>query len=210
MKTGYKIRRSLKFKSVVNNFFLKHKTALVICIMFLLLGIISAIFTVIKYSDAIKIDNIFDNNFLLIIKGDRGVVGSFFSYLLIFLVFFGVIIFFNFKPWMMTFTFIILFYSGYVIGYNITILIVLFSFTGLLNGLLLVLPLELLVCLVLLIASAVAIKRCLIIKKFGCTYFNNTCGFNINMFYLYLFLAGVLLILLKCSLLPIIRITIII
>lgn len=103
-----------------------------------------------------------------------------------------------------------MFYSGYVIGYNITILIVLFSFTGLLNVLLLILPLEFLICIVLLIVSAVAIKRSVIMKKFGCTYYNNTNNFNVNMFYLYLLIAGIILILLKCMLLPIIRLTIII
>ena len=210
MNSGNKIRFSFKFKNIVNKFFSVYKVIIIVCLLFLILGIVSGIFTVIKYSDLINIDNIFDSNLLLVLKGERGVVGCFFSQLLVYTLIMLTIIFLNFRPWMISISLIIIFFLGYVIGYNVTVFIILFSVTGLLNALFIILPLELLICFLVIIIAAIAIKRNLIIKKFGCQYYDNTFRLNIKMVYLYLFILGLILILIKSLLIPIIRVTIII
>ena len=108
------------------------------------------------------------------------------------------------------FTCLSLFVCGYIIGYNIAILIILFGLLGFVNALIFMLPLEMLGACLLVVVAAIAIKKCLIIKRYGCVYWNNNCGYNYKKVFMFLFVLGILFLTLKYLYLPIIRITIIV
>lgn len=210
MKNGKSFRFFYRINNITNAYFKQYKATFLVCTLFVLLGILTGVLTVLKYSKSITIENIFDNNLLLVLKGDRSSFGLFFSYLLIHSIIFCIIILLNQKPWLITLTALCLVYLGYVFGYNFIILITLFGFVGFLNVIIIIVPVELFLIFITITIAAIAIKRNLIIKKYGCNYFNSICFFNLNKMYLTLFLLFSFVLLIKCTLLPIIRVTIII
>ena len=207
MKSKNNIRNNYRLQNNLSNFFKIYKKIIIICAIVFLVGMFTGIFTVVKYSENITIENIFDNNLKFLLEGDRGTFGLFFSYLLTLSITLICIIFLNFKPWMVIFTYIPLFIMGYVVGYNITIVIILFSFAGVLNALLILLPLDLLITFFIIVIAAIAMKRNYYYKKYGCLPQNNK---NIARTYLILIGITLLFLLLKCILMPLIRVTIII
>lgn len=210
MKNGKIIKFNLKLKNIISAFFKNHNKAFIICSLLVFFGICMGIFIVVKNNNKIEIDNMFDKNLLNILKGERGVFGSFFSYLLFYLIICSICIFLTFKGWLLIFPYFMLIIWGYIIGYNISLIILLFGFLGVLNAILIILPLELCLCLVLIIITSFSTHKCHIIKKFGCSYYNKNCYPNINKIYLWWTTVGIFLLLLKSIFFPLIRITIII
>lgn len=164
----------------------------------------------VKNSSVIDLNNLFDNNLKSILKAEKGVFGVFFPYLLLFALVAAVCIFLNFKGWLMVFTFLMLTVYGYIFGYNVAIMVVLFDTIGLLNAIIIIIPIELCISLVLLVIASIAIYRCYIIKKYGCAYYQKCCWLNINKIYFWWVICGVVLVLLKSILFGVIRITIIV
>lgn len=202
----YKIQ--YKYKNSFAQFWSTYKALLLLCFVFLVFGLSLGIFKSIKYSGDLTLSNLSDSNFVEFLKGDRGTMGLFFPCMFGFLFFSGIIIFVNFKPFCKIFTFLILIIKGYLIGFDITILIVQYGISGVLNVFIFILPFDLMICLILIFLSAIAIKRNNIIKKYGC---NSCCSnFNYKKVYWALVIVGVVIILLKCLLLPLVKVTIIV
>ncbi len=201
-----------KIYNIKNNFskyFSEYKLVLILATLFLLLGIGTGIFTAVRYAGDLSLDNLSDSNLIEFLKGDKGTTGLIFPYLFSFCLFFGIIVFINFKPFMIGITYLALLIRGYLLGFDITILIILYGFAGIFNVFIIILPFDLIACLILLVVSSFAIKRNLIIKKYGAT---NSCNNLINYTKTcwFLFIVGILIILIKCLFLPLIRVTIIV
>lgn len=196
-----------------NNFsqyFSEYKLILFLAGLFLLVGIGTGIFTAVRYSGNLSLDNLSDSNLIEFLKGDKGTTGLIFPYLFSFCLFFGIIAFLNFKPFLIGLNFFALLVKGYLIGFDLTILIILYGFAGIINVFIVILPFDLFVCIVLLVLTSFAVKRNLCIKKYGAS---NTCKnikINYTKTYWFLFVIGVLFVLLKCLFLPLIRVTIIV
>lgn len=203
-------RNAFAFKNKLSKFFAEYKLVIIVSLLFLLVGIGTGIFTAVKYSGDIALDNLADANLVDFLKGNKGTMGLLFPYVFLFCVFSGVIIFVNFKPFMIGVSFLALIIRGYLLGFDITILIILYGFAGILNVFIIILPFDLLACFVLVLISSIAIKRNLNIKKFGFSHCNKNGIINYTKTYWFLVVIGVLSILLKCLMLPLIRITIIV
>ncbi len=200
----------LIFKSNVARYLAEYKAILIVCAIFLFLGIFTGVLTAIKHSGSLELSNLSDVNFVDFLKGDKGTTGLIFPYLLSFVINVCIIIFINFKPWLILVNFLVLLAKGYTFAFDITILIVLYGFSGIINVLFIILPFEILIGLVLIVISSFAIKRNIHIKKYG---INNTCKnskINYAKTYWFLIIIGVVFILLKCLLMPLVRITIIV
>ena len=210
MRTGVGVRREYKLKNIIKNYYHTYSTQILISALFVLLGIVMGIIIVSKYNTSVEIDNIFDKNLLAVIKGNRGFWGLFFSNILVFMVVFSIIVFLNFRPWLMVFTFLCLTIIGYIIGFNVAIVIILFGFIGFLNAIVIIIPINLAVATLFVVVAGIFIKRGLIIKKFGCLYWNHNCGYNTKRAGIILFFMGVTLIIIKCLLMPILSFTIIV
>lgn len=197
-----------RVKNQVSLFFNTYKALLIVCFVFLLLGLGLGIYKSIKYSGDLSLSNMSDSNLVEFLKGDRGTMGLFFPCMFGYLFFCGIIIFFNFKPFCKIFTYLILIIKGYLIGFDITILIVQYGITGVINVLIFILPFDLCLCVVLILLSAIAIKRNNIIKKYGC--YNCCNNINYKKLYWVLVITGIVVILVKCLLLPLVKVTIIV
>lgn len=203
MKTN-NIRNCYNFKSNIANFFCAFK--LILCLSFLLLvfGFVLGIVVANKYSANLEFDNLLDSGLVDFVKGDKSVVGLFFSYLLSFSVCFCLIAFVNIKPWLNTAAFLVLFARGYTVGFDVAVLVFAFGFAGVVNAVLVVLPLELLVWCVFVVLTSFSVKKCKTQNKYGCS------NVSYAKVYWLLFGVGCFVLLVKCLVLPVMRITIIV
>lgn len=204
------IRSKYRLKNKLTLYFSQYKFVMLFSTIVLVLGAAFGVYTAIKYSGELELSNLSDAGLVDFLKGNKGTMGLFFPYMFTFLFYCSIIIFLNFKPILSVCSYLLLMVRGYLIGFDITVLIVLYGFAGVLNVIIVILPFELIVWLVLITISAIAIKRNLNLKKFG----NSTCNkiSNVNHIKTYCFFVaiGVLSLLLKCFLLPLIRVTIIV
>lgn len=204
------IRVSFKFKNKLSLFFAEYKFAILFSLIFLIFGACLGIFTAVKYSGEIELDNLADSNLVDFLKGDKGTMGLYFPYLFSFLLSISLIIFLNFKPFLIIVNAVVLVIRSYVFGFNITVLIILYGFAGIINVIIVIIPFELIIWLVLITMSAIAIKRNKNIKQFGCGPNCKKVGFNYSKTYCCLAIIGALTLLIKCFVMPIIRVTIIV
>lgn len=209
MKSNFN-RNAYRFKNKLSLYFTQYKFSILICSLLALLGCSLGIYTAIKYSGEIELSNLADSNLVDFLKGDKGTMGLFFPYLFSFSLYCCVIIFLNFKPVLSVFTYFALIVRGYLIGFDITVLIVLYGFAGIINVVFIILPCDLMVLCSLIIIAAIALKRNRNIKNFGPSCNCNSNSINFKKAYCFFIVIGILILLLKCLLLPLIRVTIIV
>lgn len=209
MRTSY-FRCEYKLKNKLTLFLQEYKVVIFIGSIVLMFGAIVGVFTVIKYSADIKIDNLSDTGLVEFVKGNKGTMGLYFPYLFGFLFSAIIIIFTNFKPVFCVFSYLVLAVKGYLLGFDITILIIVYGLWGIVNSIVLILPFELIICFVLILISAIAIKQNCSNATFGklCGFKNYTFD-NAKIYGFFIFIAAITL-LLKCLIMPLIRVTIII
>ncbi len=206
MKSLKSVKNSYRIKNTLSNFFKYYKGIIIILSIVLLLGVVTGIFTASRYAGKLEMDNIPDSNFVSFICGDKGSFGLFFSYFVSFSLLIAVIILLSNAPVFNIVVYLCLFVLGYRLGFLMSALITLFSFAGIINVVVIILPFELLQLLILMLISAVAINKYKILKKYGCT----NIGFNYTKLYLFLIVCFVLVLFVKCLIMPIINITIIV
>jgi len=204
------IRFNNRLKGVIGRFWSQHKTPILICFCLFMLGLATGVFIVGRYSANVRINNIVDNNLVQMLRGNRGMFGLFFNQMLWISVTCCILIFFNFKPIMCVFTCIPLIIFGYIAGYNIAIISILFGFSGFISMFFFTLVFDLIIFALLSILCGVAIKRSIIIKKYGGHYFHRNCGFNLKKFYMHMFLAVSCVVFVKSLVMPALRMVIII
>lgn len=210
MKTRNSCRNGLRWKSGFASFWARYKTIIIILSLFFIMGLIIGIFTASKFSKDLTVENLLDQALCKLISGDKSSFGWWFSQILIFAVMCSIIIFLNFSPWMMIFTFCTISFYGYFIGFNITCLIVIHPFGGLITALLVLIPFYLILATLLIIMAAVAIHRSFLIKKFGINYVRSCYRVKFGRIYAFLFFLIVLVLFIQSLLLRIVNVTIIV
>ena len=204
------IRNTYRLKNKLTLFFNQYKIVILFSALMLILGLALGIYTTLKYSGEIELSNLSDIGFVEFLKGDKGVVGLFFSYMFKFLFCISIIIYLNFKPILSVCSYLLLIVRGYLIGFDLTAIILLYGFAGVLNVLIVIIPFELIVCMVLIAATAIATNRNFNLKRFGESSYCSRGCFNCSKTYLLLVVIGVLALLFRCLLMPLIRVTIIV
>lgn len=206
MKSVKSQQNSYRIKNSIFTFLKKYKTYIVTLSIALVIGIVTGIFTCSRYADVITISNIPDKNLVKFLCGDRGGIGLFFNYFICYSLLIAAIIFLNNSLILNLINYVYYFVLGYILGFTIFALIALFSFVGILNGLLVILPFALILYVILIILSSLAIYRYKIYKKYGCAIGNT----NYTKVYLIMYACFVLVLLIWCFVLPLIKITIIV
>lgn len=211
MKRSQNVRNKYKVKSFFQTFLGTYKLFLIIGSICLLIGIITGIFTAAGYSGSLLLTSITDKSLVGFLKSTSSNGFSlFFPYLLNFILLGSLIIFVNFKPFLQIISYMVIIFNGYALGFNVTILIILYGFAGILNSIIIIIPFDLVLNLILIVCAAIAIKKNLIIKKYGCVYEKKYFFINTKKAYIFLLVFGIVLILLKCLCMPIIKMTIVV
>ena len=203
-------RNWYKTKSNISFFLSRYKKLIVILSLLVLFGIVIGIITASKISGSITINNLLDKNFYNFLSGNKSDFGLFFSYLFIFLVLVSVIMFLNFSPWLMCTTFLLLIFYSYFIAFNVTCIIVLYPLGGVLNTILIIIPCGSIITFMLILISAVAIKRGIMLKKYGEICADKCGGINYIKTFVALTMISICVLFIMCILLPFARATIII
>lgn len=198
---------SNKFRSMSNNFFVKYYKIIIILALISLFAILTAIFTVTKYSSKLELGNMTNKTLASFIKNDVSVWGLFFKKFFNYLVLCIVAIFFNIKPFCAIFNIVALSCFCYSSVFDITIFILLYGMSGIIFGVSIMIPFFIMLLFLYILISSVAIKNCILKKKFGkiCAYDIS----NVRLYFIFVFLAFILL-LIECNLLSIIHYTIIV
>lgn len=198
VKFGYELKNNL------SKFLKRYKLLLCLAFSLLSIGFVFGVLTVTKNSSDIELDHLSDSGLIDLIKGDKTGMGLFFTHFISFACCFGLIIVCNLKPWFSVLGWLVLIVRGYFVGFDITILILTFGIAGIFNVVLVIMPCELLIWCVLGVIFALKSHKNKIEKKYGC--------YNVNYSKLYFMflICGALFILLRCLLLPLMRVTIIV
>ena len=210
MKSKEQIRNAYKIKQMVNNVYCFFKKPFLFLLFVYFLGILLGAIVCARRSDSIEIENLFDGVLIDFLSGDKSGIALCFTYIFINLVIIAFFIFFNFKPIMCGISAFIVFVCAYLFGFNITAIIITFGFAGILNSIIIIIPLTFFADMVMVFICAINIKRNLLVKKFGNVCLKNCNGINYLKLCLFLTFIEIMLIIIKCLLLPIIKITIII
>ena len=204
------IRNTYRLKNKLTLFLNLYKIVILFSSLMLILGLALGVYTALKYSGEIELSNLSDVCLVEFLKGDKGIMGLFFPYMFKFLFCISIIIFLNFKPILSICSYLLLTVRGYLIGFDLTAIILLYGFAGVLNVFVVIIPFELIVCLVLIATSAIAINRNFNIKRFGESSYCGHCLINYSKTYTFLAVIGILMLLFKCFFMPLIRVTIIV
>lgn len=206
MKDYAKYRNSYRVSSEVSTFFKLYKKVILLLLFFALAGIVCGVCTASNYSSSLSLDNMPDNILLSFISNERGSFGTFFAYALKFLIATLCIVLLNVNTFFAIVNMGYIFILGYQISFGIYIIISLYSLAGIINGLIIILPFQLLLLLCFVLISAIAINKNRLIKKYGCVpYCTNT-----RQIYLCLIAIMMTILFVWCMILPIIKITIIV
>lgn len=207
MRDGNFFRSSYKFKNNISNFFKQYRITIIIVCCFFVLGLVAGIFTASKYSGNLELENIPDNNLVSFLCGDKSSFGLFFSYLVSLVIAVLLIIFFNFNWFCSLITIAYILVRGYTLGFVIFAIIGLFSFAGIINVILIIIPFWFSINFLLILISSICIAKNRIIKKFGKHCYAGNNPRNIIIFLCILIVA---ILFLMCMISPIIKITIIV
>ncbi len=200
-------RNKYRLKSQVHNFFRKYKMLIVFLFVFLLIGLVTGILTASKYSGELELSNVPDKNLIAFLQGDKGSFGVFFSYFIHTAIICLLIMFLNINKFFAVLNFLYIAVRGYSLGFTIFAMIDLFSFAGVINVIIIIIPFDLIVCSLIIVLSAVAIYKNSVIRKFGKECY---CSQNNNSIIIILCVLITAVLFLKCMCMPIIRITIIV
>jgi hypothetical protein len=130
-----------------------------------ILGIGIGIFTALNSLEIYAFGNYYDSDFYMVVIKQMSVASLFFSRAFKIIIFFAFIFVLSFSFYTIPIQFLLIAYRGYVIAYNCTLLIRFFSFNGLINVLVFILPVNLIVLLSLVGASVISFNRCLAIRR---------------------------------------------
>ena len=158
--TGYIIKSSAK------KYFATHKTMFVFLSLLFLVALITGVFTGIKGADNISINNINDKTLIKYFKGDSGPFAFFITRLLKY-IFAILFLFFCGKTrfcGVMVSCFII--FMSYSLGLNSTVFILLFGIGGMVNAIIVIIPVRIVVLALYIIMACLASKNSYIIKRY--------------------------------------------
>lgn len=207
MRTKQSNIYSYKVKSTMYNFFVKYYKIILLLALISLLAILTAIFTASKYLSDLELGNMLNETFVNFIKRKSSVWSLFFKLFFNYLILCMIAIFLNIKPFCIFFNIVAIVIYCYYTVFDITLFILLFGISGIIYGVLILIPFFLILLGVYIIISSIAIKTNILKKKFGkiCAY--DMC--TIKLYAILIFIAMIALII-ECNLLSIIHYTIIV
>lgn len=171
MKNSRLSRNVHNFKyQIVEGFKDNKKTCFIIFIV-CLIGVLTGIFTAINYCNGVGEINFNDFSICQFLNGELGSLDLFFSRFLSYSVVIIIVSVCSFTVYLSPISFFVLTYRGYLLSLNVAIMVILYGISGIMTGLLIVLPCHLLSLIVIGIYICVSNKKALLKKKYGTCYF---------------------------------------
>ena len=160
--------------------FLKvNKYRLILLGFFILVGLLTGIFTAIKYCDGYDAINFNDYLLTQFSKGKIGTFDLFLERLLSYSCFCLILLVCSLAGFLFPVGLFVIVFRTYLLGLNITLIILMYGFGGIFNAVIIIFPLQLSIILLASIFFCIVRNRCINKKKFGKIY-------GINSFYTFL------------------------
>jgi hypothetical protein len=207
MRDSNFFRDSYRIKNNISAFLKHYKISIIIICCCFLIGLIAGIFTSSSYSSSLELESIPDANLVAFICGDKSSFSLFFSYVIELGLVICCILFLNFNFFCSIVNIGYILVRGYSLGFTIFSLVTLYSFAGIINVVIIIVPFWFCINFVLILISAISVSKNRVIKKFGKHCYTNNNPRRL-IFLLVILLLAILF--LMCMLTPIIKITIIV
>lgn len=149
--------------------FKENKKTTFFLVIFILLGILTGIFTAIRYSRGASLICFNDFSISQYLSGDLGTLDLFLSRLFSTSICCVIVLVCSTTIYLSPVIFILLTYRAYLVSLNISIIVIVNGLGGIASGLLIVLPCQLLGLIVLAFFCSCAIRRALLKKRYGTT-----------------------------------------
>ena len=198
--SDWKISRNYhSYTRSITFFFSKYKYWIIFLAICALVGLVSGVLSCSRYSSDLVIKNITDKTLYNFLCGDSSWIAFCFLSFLGYISTFGLIFVINLKVWLIPINFVIIMAKGYLYGFDITLIIIKTGVMGILNCIIILIPVYLLSLLLWVCYCSVMIDRVLYIKKYGvcCSAYCNQVSLK-QIFVSYIIISAII-----CSILAI-------
>lgn len=165
MQAYSRINRISNIKYGITGFFRQNKIKIFVLIFLAVLGILTGVFTALK--SGISVYNTQDYNLFVFTNGNLFSFDIFFSRMLSHITVIAVISLGSLTILLLPFSYLIYIYRAYLIGFNCTLLIVLFGFSGIFTSIVIIIPCQIAVTFVFIVYFCIMINRAIEKRRFG-------------------------------------------
>ncbi len=147
-----KISRNLySFKYSFIEFFSNNKIKIFVSLIFFLIGILTGVFTAIKIFNSGDIEIFESFNLTYQLSDLENFSSNFFSRLLSYELVLALLFVFALNPFLYLFGWCLIAYRSFLVSINCVMIVLLFSFNGIIKGILIILPCQLLMLIVMIL-----------------------------------------------------------
>lgn len=152
--------------SLIEGFKNNKKTCFLLIIV-AFIGILTGVFTAINFCNGATLINFNDFSLCRYLNGELGTLELFFSRFLSYTVVILIVSITSFSVFLTPINFILIAYRGYLLSLNVSIMVILYGIGGIMTGLLIILPCQLLSLIVIGIFICLANNKAFAKRRFG-------------------------------------------
>lgn len=167
MKSHSLEKKLSNLKYSLFGFFLSNKIKIIILIAFVALGLFTGIFTAIKFSSGQGTIVYSDFGLKQFANGDIGTSSMFFQRFASYSVVLIVVCVCSLTSVLFPVGIILIAYRSFLLGLNVTFIIILYGVSGIITGILIIFPLQLLMLLLIILFFILAKNKCVVKSKYG-------------------------------------------
>lgn len=167
MKNIYASRKFNGLKYKITDVFRENKKSTLFYILFCLIGLLTGIFTAIKYANGASLINFNDFSLSQYLAGELGSKDLFFSRLISSTVITVIICLNSFSIYLIPISFLLITYKAYLISLNCSLIIIVNGLGGIVTCLLIIFPCQIIGLLILALFCAISCKRAIVKRKYG-------------------------------------------
>lgn len=188
MKSYKYVGKYSNFKYTILSFLRVNKVRIFILCFFTLLGLLTGIFTAVKYLNGSELFNFNDYGITQFANGNIATTELFFKRFLSYTCFLLILLICSLAGFLLPIGCFVIVYRSYLLGLNITIIVVLYGLGGIFSAIIIILPIQLCMILIACLFYCMVRNRCLIKKKYGKAVGLNT----IFLFLIFIVLLSIL------------------
>ena len=165
MQAYSRINRISNIRYGLIGFFRQNKLKLFVLIFLAILGILTGVFTALKCG--VDISNAQGYNLTIYANGNVFSFNVFFSRMLSYIIVIGAISLCSLSVFLLPISYLLFIYRGYLIGFNATLLIIIFGFSGMFTSIVIIIPCQITFTFLFMIYFCIMINRAIQRKHFG-------------------------------------------
>ncbi len=173
MKSKRITRNLYSLRYTASEFFSQNKLKIIICLLFCFVGLLTGIFTAIKLYNIGDSDVFEDFNLTYQLEDLEKFAQNFFGRLLSYEIVMVLLFVFSLNPFLYIFGWCLLAYRAFLISINCLMIILVFSFNGIIKSLLIILPCQLIMLVVLMTFFVFMCRQIRINNYLKCKKYSN-------------------------------------